>query len=84
MTDTELLDGLQGILDAHVLVLRTCRSGCKIEVTEGGMQYWPDDVARSPEPVREYFGSGWPGQYGDRFGPNIRTAIERAIQGEAP
>ena len=69
MTDTELLNGLQRLFveTPGVAVLRTCRSGVKIELSNSAIAY--DDTTAHPSNLREYFG-----------GMNVRMAIEAAIK----
>lgn len=83
MTDTELLDGLQRLIERQVTVLRTCRSGAKIETGRGSIQYFADDQGRGQD-VRSYYGGGntYPEPTAE-YGPDIRVAIQRAIEGEA-
>jgi hypothetical protein len=89
MTDTELLDGLQRLFDQNaVCVLRTCRSGVKLELAERGYAYAnPDAPFETPLGFREYFGTGgtWSGDpnYGERFGSDIRGAIRKALAVES-
>lgn len=84
MTDTELLDGLQMLHARYVLVVRSCRSGVKIELSLGDGQSLP---------YREFFGAPLddaerklidPGNRlkGDPWGSDIRVAIRRAIEAE--
>lgn len=79
MTDTELLDGLQKLFDEHVVALRSCRSGVKIDIADGEMR-WADATQAPPVTHRDYFGGGPDSPYGT--GPDVRAAIAKAIAAE--
>ena len=86
MTDTELLNGLQRLFDKNVTALRSCRSGVKIDLAPSDIAWGDDTQSAFPDEHRQYFGGGDPPTEQNRdgaFGPDIRIAIARAIEGES-
>ena len=79
VTDKELLDGLQRLFDQHVVALRSCRSGVKVDVAQASMSWLPPDKTIATGWHRDYFGSD---ANGSEYGGDIRAAIARAITGE--
>jgi hypothetical protein len=71
VTDSELLDALQSLLITGVCVLRTCRSGIKIEINNiGDIRYRPEDEYDLKPEIRHYYG-----------GESVRACIEKAAKG---
>lgn len=80
MTDAELLDGLQRLFEGtDVVVLRTCRSGLKLELAKTELALPDTSIAFRDH--REYFG-GVGTEGAGKLGNDVRAAIEKAVRAE--